>query len=383
MVRDGVVFFTNLSDSRVYKAVNETCVPVSPGTCQFFMNFCILTVSSVRPEWVYGDLSIHPSQPFLVCVREDHTNPAPTAVLTSLVSLNVGTSTVYTISEGWGFYADPIVSPNGKRLAFTRWNHPDSAFHSLQLVVSDISIRSCRLTITHEIIVAGGPVRTVAQQPQWLSDDTLIFTFDVSGWGQPWMYTVGQTPTPVLLSPLQEDFSEPHWYHGLSSYALLDGDRAVCSSVKDGFSQLHFLDIKCGTLERLPNPYVNIRQVRRLNASSVVFVGSTTDQDETIVRLTFTSSSSDGQSAHFSVLAQSNDIDLSPAFIPHPQHLLLSDKQGRDLHVLYYPPTSPHYEGVDHEKPPAVIMFHSGPNSRPTAGFDWMRAFYTSRGWAW
>ncbi|KIP04613.1 hypothetical protein PHLGIDRAFT_120548 [Phlebiopsis gigantea 11061_1 CR5-6] len=367
VAQDSSVYFTNFPDLRVYQLAGNTCKSVSP----------------IKPEWRYGDITIHPTEPLLVCVLEDNTDPTPTGIRSSLAVINVNSCSVNMISEGWDFYADPAVSPDGKSLAFTRWNHPDSAFHSMQLVAADVILENGRLRLANETIVAGEPGHSIAQQPQWLSNNTLLFVFDVSGWGQLWTYTMGQRASPVLSEPIREDFSEAHWYHGLSSYAILNEDQVLCATLKDGSSRLYLLDIRSGALHSIPNPYVNMRQFRKISNTSAVLLGSTNDQGEVIVRLSL-STSRDGEiHPQFEVLARSNDIELAPSFIPRPRHLLLTDKRGRDLHAFLYSPTSPHSVGLPDEKPPAVISFHSGPNSRRSAGFDWMKVLYTSRGWAW
>lgn len=335
-----------------------------------------------QAEWRLGDLTIHPVLDIVVCVREDHSDPSPSNVQTSLVTVNLEECTVDILAQGWDFYADPAFSPDGKKLAYTRWNHPYSAFHSMQLVVAEISVEGGSLSVVKETVVAGEPGKTVAQQPQWLSSDALSFIFDVSGYGQPWLCTQATGPRPILRSTVPEDFSQPHWFHGLSTYAVLSEKRMVCSSLKNGFARLYLLDIDEGTLDAIPSPYVDVRQLRAIDAVTVVFIGSQTEASDAIVQLQLHSASGKPRFS-FEVLTQPAKIDLSPEYVPWPRDLVLTDGKGRPLHALFFQPTSPLYEAPEAEKPPAVVSFHSGPNFRPSPGFDWMRIVYTSRGWAW
>ncbi|GJE92806.1 hypothetical protein PsYK624_089630 [Phanerochaete sordida] len=366
-VRNNVIYFTNIPDFRIYKAVRGSCEAVSP----------------VRPEWHFGDLDIHPSQDVIACVREDLTDPAPGAVQTTLVAANTADGTVSTLAEGWDFYADPLFSPDGSRIAYTRWNHPDSAFHSMQLVVADVVEGDNHITLANEVVVAGEPGESVAQQPQWLSNDELMFVYDVSGWGQPWRFCVGGLAHPILASPLTEDFSEAHWWHGTSTYAVLSPSFALCSALSAGFARLYLLDINRGSLHLLDNPYPALKQVRAMSDTAVVFVGSNATQGPAIIQLTVLPGADSKWSAKFEVIAPSSAIGLSEDYMPVPRALELSDDEGRPLYALYFPPTSPNFEALPGEVPPALVSFHPGPNYRPTSGFDWIRLLYTSRGWAW
>lgn len=338
----------------------------------------------VRQEWRFGDLTAHPTLDIVVCVREDHTHPDPEDVQTTLVAIHTKTNAVSVIVQSWDFYADPIFSPDGRRLAYTKWNHTDSAFHSMQLLCADVMQDGESISLANEIVLAGEPSKSIAQQPQWLSNDELMAIFDVSGWGQPWKFHVGGSGRPILPSPTEEDFSEAHWLHGISTYAALNSKTAICSALVQGIAKLFVLDIDTGSRQELDSPYVVVRQVRRVSESSIVFIGTRIDQGPAIIRLTLTLPSGDsGWLATFEVLSSSSTVDLPPAYIPMPQTIQAADDQGRPLHVTYFPPTSGDYKGPADEKPPAVISYHSGPNHRPLPGFDWIRLLYTSRGWAW
>lgn len=328
-------------------------------------------------------MDIHPSLDVVACVREDLTDPAPSAVQTTLVAVNTAAGTVSTIAEGWDFYADPLFSPDGSRIAYTRWNHPDSAFHSMQLVVADVVGSGNDIALANEVVVAGNPGESVAQQPQWLSEVEIIFIYDVSGWGQPWRFRVEGSAHPILPSPLAEDFSEAHWFHGISTYAVLSPTLALCSALSAGFAKLYVLNIVNGSLQELDSPYPALKQVRATSATSIVFVGSNATQRPAIIELTLLPGADGGWEAKFEVIAPSSAIGLSADYMPVPRALQLSDDEGRPLHVLYFPPTSPDFEGFPVEVPPALVSFHPGPNYRPTVGFDWVRLLYTSRGWAW
>lgn len=192
-----------------------------------------------KPEWRFGDLDIHSTLVVVVCIREDYTNPSPGVFQTTLVVLDMEKRSVTTIAEGWDFYADLTFSSDSRRIAYTRWNHLDSAFHSMQLGVADVVIGNEGIALANEVVVAGEPGKSIAQQPQWLFNDDLMFTYDVSGWGQPWRFTVETSARPILQSPIAENFALVPWHFHLCSSKLKFSDlqcpyRGSCKAMRLG-----------------------------------------------------------------------------------------------------------------------------------------------------
>jgi hypothetical protein len=75
--------------------------------------------------WRYADLKSFQQKPtFLLAVQEDHTHDEPTKVVNKLVAINAESQTVTTFAEGADFYAFPVISPNGKKVAWIQWYLP-------------------------------------------------------------------------------------------------------------------------------------------------------------------------------------------------------------------------------------------------------------------
>jgi hypothetical protein len=109
----------------------------------------------------------------------------------------------------------------------------------------------------------------------------------------------------------------------LSTYDIFHKDEAVCCTLKDGLVQLYVLDIAQEKLRHTASTHVNVRQMRGVNQSLAVLIGSRADQGDVIVRITLPSSSSDLTNVKFEVLAQSNNIDISLEYTPTPRNLAL------------------------------------------------------------
>ena len=69
----------------------------------------------------FADIEIDSSRDQLICVREDHRSEGDEAT-NSLVSIGFDGSGQQVIAEGYDFYSNPRVSPDGELLAWLCWN---------------------------------------------------------------------------------------------------------------------------------------------------------------------------------------------------------------------------------------------------------------------
>ena len=73
--------------------------------------------------------------------------------------------------EGADFYSDPIVSPDGKFLAWLQWNHPNMPWDGTELWVAVINPDG---SIGSREKIAGGAEESIFQ-PEWSPDGALFF----------------------------------------------------------------------------------------------------------------------------------------------------------------------------------------------------------------
>src|SRR5918912_905771 len=164
-VRDGVVYFSNFADQRVYRQRTETAP------------------HALTPEgkFRYSDHFIDAVRGRLYAVREDHTDETREAV-NALVTIDAdGTSGEdggRVIAEGNDFYSTPRLSPDGARLAWLTWNHPNMPWDGCELWVSELNADG---TLGESRRVAGGADESIFQ-PEWSPDGVLHFVSDRTGW---------------------------------------------------------------------------------------------------------------------------------------------------------------------------------------------------------
>ncbi|KAI5892117.1 alpha/beta-hydrolase [Schizophyllum commune H4-8] len=382
-VRDGVFYFSQRSDNRLYRFREGDGDPVA--------------VTPENINWRYADFDIHPIRPhLLIAVLEDHTKPNPADVTNSLCVIDTANSAVHPLTHGADFYAQPRFSPDGKRITWQQWYHPDMSWTGSEVYVVDFDADNFTANaITH---VAGARRKVSVVYPTWASADTILFLSDETGYYQPYKYIVGlgTQPTPVLREPTKFDWNgnSPAWTFGWSFYAALeDGQHAIFTGTKDGRAVFFLVDLQSGEKHQLDIPYVTVDYLRLIPSdglsSKVVFVGDLTDDGSATVQLTITPSSPLSSSTFEVKKLSSRPTVFSRGELPRnlvsqPRPMTLTAPDGHDIHVIFWPPKNPAYTGgLDGEKPPCVVQAHSGPTGLTPPKLNLEIQYYTTRGWAW
>jgi len=252
-----------------------------------------------------------------------------------------------------------------------------------QIYVASVLASDSTLTLSDTTHVGGVAGAVSATYPLWASNDVLVYTCDESGYQNPWKYTVSaRTAAPVLEEPVDVDFSLPRWYLGWEFSAPLDlaAGKVLYAAVRDGRSYLYVLNLADGEAEELECPYVNILVLKRVRDNVVVFKAESVDKPEAIVLCTL----DEDLTPTFNELTGGFALPLLSSMISEAKSFTLKNPANDGpLHVLYYPPTNPNYEGIEGEKPPCIVNAHGGPTTHASQGFKWEVQFFTSRGFAW
>ncbi len=151
-ISDSVVYFSNNRDQRLYR--HDAGRPPSPITQA--------PVGAAADALRYADGVVDPRQGRMVCVREDHTGAGEP--ITTLVGLDLsGAMAPQVLVSGNDFYSTPRLSPDGDRMSWLTWRHPDMQWVATEAWVGDILPDG---TIGSTRRVAGGPDESVFQ-PEW------------------------------------------------------------------------------------------------------------------------------------------------------------------------------------------------------------------------
>ncbi len=115
-VQDGTVYFSNFADQRLYSpGAGQSPRPITPAAAP---------ANALR----YADGVIDRHRGRLICVHEDHARSGQ--AVNTLASLDLSGAhhqgrAPEILVAGNDFYSTPRLSPDGTRLAWLTWNHPD------------------------------------------------------------------------------------------------------------------------------------------------------------------------------------------------------------------------------------------------------------------
>jgi dipeptidyl aminopeptidase/acylaminoacyl peptidase len=357
------IYYSQLSDQRLYE--------LKPGAAP----------TPVTPlNYRYADCIALPgagkSASALLCVREDHTDPA--RVRNALVRLpltmgGVRSGAVAGSGSGAGevlfadsdFVSYPRLSPDGRRLAFITWNHPNMPWDGAELKVAELTAAGLQGIAT----VAGGPAESVLD-PQWAADGTLYFISDRSGFWN--LYSLGAGGAQPVW-PRAAEFATPLWSFGQSNFVLLDDGRAVVCFRERGIARLAVVDLKKGTGRELDLPYVEFSHLTRIDSQHVAAVAGAAKSLASIVKI-------DIASGKATTLRTAGETPLQSDSISSAVAIDFPSAQGRTAHAFYYAPLNPRYRGQPGTLPPLLALVHGGPTSQSSPALRSGVQFWTSRG---
>src|SRR5437870_10305930 len=136
------------------------------------------SASNTPVDMRYADSVFDQKRNRIISIREDHTLKTPQAVNT-IVSLDLEKESEGRILvSGNDFYSTPRLSPDGSKLAWLTWNHPNMPWDGTDLWIADVKPGG---SLGRAEKIAGGLDESI-YQPEWSPDGELYFSSDKTGW---------------------------------------------------------------------------------------------------------------------------------------------------------------------------------------------------------
>lgn len=355
-VRNGVVVFAHDGDQRLYRLdrAGDEPRPLTPES---------------GGQLRYADMVFDDRRNRLICVREDHRaggEAINSIVAVSLAGKDRGDEGVVLV-EGTDFVAAPRLSPDGSRLAWLSWNHPNMPWDGTDLWEADLTGPGVPGAAAH---VAGGVEESIFQ-PEWAPNGDLIFVSDRSGWWNLYRRARGIDDAKPLC-PMEAEFGLPLWVFGMRTYDVLDDGRIVCALCESGSWSLAILDPDRGRLDRIDLPYHEIDNVSG-SGEAVLFHGGSPSAPKAVVRLDLTT----GERTE---LRQATATAPDAGYLSVPRTVEFPTEGGLTAFGFFYPPANQDFEGAAGERPPLLVLSHGGPTGATEPSFDLAIQYWTSRG---
>ena len=111
----------------------------------------IFPISPDNDSTRYADLKIEENLNWLIAVKESHCGGREPK--NSIVAIDLGESNFEkTLISGADFFSAPVISPDGEKLAWIQWDHPNMPWDSTELWTAKITQDK---ELTHIVKIAG------------------------------------------------------------------------------------------------------------------------------------------------------------------------------------------------------------------------------------
>lgn len=347
---DGIVYFCNFADQRIYRQ--------EPGASPYPI--------TLEAKLRYADIIIDRRRSHIICVREDHTVDGHQPINT-LVSIKLnGDRDAEILVSGNDFYSSPRLSPDGSRLAWLTWNHPNMPWDGTELWVGELGADG---SLEHTERVAGAIDESILQ-PEWSQNGILYFVSDRTDWWNLYRWVQGQIEP---LCKMKADFGYPQWVFGMSNYGFESIGRIICAYTQQGIWYLGSINTATGRIELIKIPFTDIWSLRASPGQAVFIAGSPTEQPS-IVRL-------DLAADRIEVLRRS-DVKVDAEYLSIPKPIEFPTENGLTARAFFYPPRNRDYTGPSEERPPLLVISHGGPTAAAPTYLRLSLPYWTSRGFA-
>jgi dipeptidyl aminopeptidase/acylaminoacyl peptidase len=300
----------------------------------------------------------------LIAVVESHRDTSREA-LNAIGAVDLATGNVTTLVQGNDFYACPVLSPNGKQLAWLTWNHPNMPWDGSELWVAELDAHG---KTKNNRLVAGGSDLSILQ-PRWSPDGELTFISEATGW---WNLYALRRGNVTALTELEAEIGRPLWNLDSSSYAFVGPGTIACAIVDNGIVRFGLLHTKSKRLTRVECPYSGIDGLVG-NGGRAVFIGSSPMRPSAVVEF-------DATRVTFRELKRASDVAIDVGYIAEARAIEFPTENGRTAHAFYYRPTNKDFTAPTGTSPPLLVKSHGGPTAAASDAMKLGVLYWTSRG---
>ena len=351
VVSRGVIYYSSFADQRLYRLEpDRSPEPLTP-----------------PGDWFYADCSIDLVRRCLICVREDHSakDREPLTTLVS-ISLDDSPSAGTVLVSGHDFYSTPRFSPDGSRLSWLAWRHPQMPWDGTELWVADVDAGGALVRSTR---VAGSQTESIFQ-PGWSPEGTLYFVSDRTGWWNLYRFTDGRVE-PV--HPMAAEFGRPQWQLGTCTWAFADTSHLIVSYAQAGRWRLAVIDVSTGVFTPMATD-VEPADTLAATRTHAVIVGGSAREPDAVMLVSLAGS--------VERLRVSSAAQISEGFVSVAQPIEFSAHSGLTAHAFYYAPRNDNFVAPAGERPPLIVIAHGGPTAATYARLNLEVQYWTSRGFA-
>ncbi|XP_005101732.1 acylamino-acid-releasing enzyme [Aplysia californica] len=362
IVYQGVVYFSNFKDQALYKQTSPTATPEP--------------LTDTSKSFRYADGFFSPKKSRIFYVREDHevVKQGAKEPENTLVAIDPASKKQSVLVKGADFYSCPRVSPDGKKIAWVQWYHPNMPWDSTEVWTAELSASGDEIVPGSAVKVAGGTDASGQDLsvllPSWTANNELLYIGDQTNW---WNLYHVTSSGHVNLRPVEAEIGGPQWQFGRTSYVQEpNGGSRIATSFK---SELGMLDTKTGSYQKIDTGFESHDRMGWTSAGSLYMIVSSPTKFPQVIRV-------DVKTLEVTVICVSMSPPVDSAHFSIPQRISWPTSQGETCHGLLYKPKNKDFIGKPDELPPVLVRAHGGPTGAFFSALDLKIQYFTTRGFA-
>ena len=284
------------------------------------------------------------------------------------------------LALGADFYMQPCWHPQGNRIAWIEWNHPQMPWDGTLLKTAKVTTGSDGAPRLEDFRTLAGDETTAVFQPAFSPDGRhLAYVSNATGWSNLYLYDLHDDRHRMLTAD-GADVGQPAWQQGGRTYGFAhDGGALYYVRNEAGFRRLWRYDLQGNAATEIPGgleTYTYLEQpALSPTRNALACIASSSTVPARVITLRMAESP---QTVRVHKRSASESVPEEEFSRPRPVSWPTAD--GTSVHGLFYPPSSAHYEGIG--LPPAIIYIHGGPTSQAVTSFHPATQFFTTRGYA-
>ena len=292
------------------------------------------------------------------------------------------------LAQGADFYANPVVSGDGKKIAWFEWSHPNMPWDQSRLMTAELKIEGSAIFLDDTKVIVDEPNCAVCQLG-FLDDDRLLFASDSDAcdyWSL-FQYRHGKI---TRLTNGNEEFGEAHWLFGQRRWQPVGDGNIIAVATREDHDALVKVDSDSGRCAVLHEGFSACRHLQIVDSGELLFIAHYSSRGAEMVSLSLPSASMETLPTRLSVAdhAGHSKSHSAPRLIKFPiskKGAKTGAKTGAPQDLAYgyfYPPCSLRYCAPKNTLPPLMIVIHGGPTSRATSAHSSLKQYFCSLGFA-
>ncbi len=269
------------------------------------------------------------------------------------------------LSDRADFYMQPAIHPDGKKIAWVEWDHPQMPWQGSRLMTARI-----RGSCLKDVQFLDGDVNTPIFQPEFSPDGRwLSYITSRDDWDSLILVNLEDGSQSTLLSGLT--LMEPAWVQGMRTHAWLPDSTGVLQiSSKEGINYLHTVRLDGSITPINLMPYTSFGQIGiSADGQTISLVASSTQLTPRLILI---------RGQQIETVYNSYAHHPASELLPTSKPVKWQTDNGEVYGIYYYP----NRQEQSSRLPPAIIHIHSGPTRQVDSGFSADTTFFTSRGYA-